>query len=57
MPYYYASKGQPDAWYMIALDCCRCGQRLILSRKDLERYERESKVILCDSCKSILKDC
>jgi hypothetical protein len=37
------------------LDCCRCGVPVHINQETLERYDRESKVLLCCKCEGNLK--
>lgn len=32
------------------LNCCRCKAEVHISQETLERYDRESKVLLCQEC-------
>lgn len=43
---------QPESWEMIGGDCCRasCRAWIVLSRDQIESYNRASRVLLCGKC-------
>lgn len=40
----------PRKWETIELNCCRCKTPVTFTRERLDRYERESRVALCQEC-------